>query len=228
MTASTDSTAPVVDHDLEVAKLEAVEMYAATVTAWYATAMEFDRTVVTLSAAAIGLLVALATTGVTTLDRWEAHAFSAALLSFCIALGCMLAVFRLNKEYLVEMVVKRSKARQSHPFLAALDWTALIFFGLGAALAIVVAVATVQKKLASPKEVATMSNKSDSTSRVPVFDSVNKALAMHPEFGKSFNGAAQLQPSVTPVAPAQPVAAATPVVPDLITPAAQAASDPAK
>lgn len=74
------STAPPAapPQDPEAEKLERVEFYAASVAAWYATALEFDKTMITLSAAAIGLLGALATTGVTSLERWETYAFSAA------------------------------------------------------------------------------------------------------------------------------------------------------
>lgn len=211
------STAPPAapPQDPEAEKLERVEFYAASVAAWYATALEFDKTMITLSAAAIGLLGALATTGVTSLERWETYAFSAAIVSFSIALGCILSVFRLNQSYLVELAQKRLKARLSHPHLARLDLAGLIFFGFGATLTIVVAVSTIQKKLSSPSE-AQMSEKADSTKRVPVFDSVNKALAMHPDFGKSFNGAHQLQPQDPATAPTQAAAApasSTPAAP---------------
>jgi hypothetical protein len=46
-----------------------LQFYAASVAAWYATKLELDRTSVTLSAAATGLLVGLATSDVLSADR---------------------------------------------------------------------------------------------------------------------------------------------------------------
>lgn len=190
---------PKVDHDLDVAKQEAVEMYAAVVTAWFGTAMEFDRALVTLGAGALALLIGLATTGTNELSTLDANVFSAALLFFLISLASTLLVFKLNKGYLEEMAQKRADARTSHPWLRLLDWVGMLSFGIGALLSMYVGVAAIQKK-SVPSENITMSDKAKIVPKTPAFDSVNGAMNLN-TFGKSFNGATALIPKVSTPAP---------------------------
>jgi hypothetical protein len=194
-----------VNHDLEVVKLETVEMYSAIVAAWFTTAMEFDRALITLGAAALGLLIGLATTGVTELSALQANVYSGALISFCASLAFMLVVFKLNKGYLEEMVEKRAEARISHPVLKALDWAGMVSFGIGALLTMYVAISAVQKKSFTSDKVS-MSDKSKVTPNVPALDSVNGAMQMS-TFGKSFNGAMAMAPKVPVSAASTPISA---------------------
>lgn len=195
------------DPNQDEPKLERIEFYAATVAAWFATAMEFDRALLTLGAAALALLVGLATTGVTDLSVLEAFCFSAALVSFCISMGCILAVFKLNKRYLEEMVHSRDQARVSHPGLKRLDWCGLIFFGLGAFLAMYVAISAVHKKAASTDKV-NMNDKNKSSQGHPAFESVDGAMRMRS--GNSLNGAVAMAPRATPASKPAASAPSTP------------------
>ncbi|MBB4225507.1 hypothetical protein [Variovorax guangxiensis] len=179
-----------------------VEFYAASVQAWYATAMEYDRSLVTLSAAAIGLITGLATTGATEVSPIQATAITGALAFFCITLTCALSVFRLNKVYLQDMVNPGTTPRKPHAALHALDWVAMASFLIAALLTISVAVSFIHSKVKVPEM-------SKETKSVPTFDSVLNAANLHPDFGKSFAGAANMQPAPLN-APRAPAPAPTP------------------
>lgn len=165
-----------------------IEFYAASVQAWYATAMEYDRSLVTLSAAAIGLITGLATAGAAEVSPVQATAITGALAFYCITLACALSVFRLNKDYLQDMVNPGTAYRTPHAALQTLDLVAMACFLIAALLTIGVAVSFIHSKVKVPEM-------TKATKSVPTFDSVLNAANLHPDFGKSFAGAANMQPA---------------------------------
>jgi hypothetical protein len=112
-----------------------VEYYSAIVQAWLGTRMERDRTIVTLSAGGIGLLVTLLTAvGVST--PWAIVPFIGAFLGFSTALGVAIAIFKLNADYLEAEITKKTE----RPPLGKLDWVMMISFGLGVIFSIVIGI----------------------------------------------------------------------------------------
>jgi hypothetical protein len=69
--------------------------YAATVTAWFNTRMEHDKSLLTLSTAAIGVLIALASK-ITLNSLALLILYIAALLSFILSLAAVLWIYRQN------------------------------------------------------------------------------------------------------------------------------------
>lgn len=83
--------------------------YSILLSTWIETKMERDKTLVTLSAAAIGLLVTILTTvGVKSL--WEIPLFAFAVTSFLATIWSSITIYQLNSEHL-ENTIKGSSTR---------------------------------------------------------------------------------------------------------------------
>ena len=184
-----------------------VEFYAASVTAWYASALEHDKSIFALAAGAIALLVTLLTT-VGFEELASLVLFAIAILSFLVTIASLLQVFRKNQDYIQQMLV--SGRVENHPTLKLLDRTAQISFGVGvlfaAAVGFNVAITSFHKKQAEKEHAMATENKSTQTQRAHAFDSVNGAASLQPRT-KSFQGAANLQPAASAPAPVPTVAA---------------------
>jgi hypothetical protein len=122
-----------------------VAFYSAVVSAWIETKMERDKTIVTLSAAAIGLLVTLLTTGggTTPFALWL---YAGAFLGFSVAAVCSIVIFDRNSVFL-EKVVKGTTSNSKT--LSRLDRITLTFFALGVIFTILIG-ATAALRLGVP------------------------------------------------------------------------------
>jgi hypothetical protein len=169
-----------------------VEYYAAKANAWFNTNLEYDKSLLMLSAGAIGLLVTLLTTvGVDSITLL--FIFFGAVISFVICLFSVLAIFSRNAKHLEDLIAGK---RGNDQLLGFLDTLSIISFVVGVLLAAIIGLATSTSILLS-KEV-TMSEKNNSNqSTVPLRDSFNKAEnnATQPsDMIKSFNGAQNVAP----------------------------------
>jgi hypothetical protein len=118
------------------------DSYEATLRdAWLATRMERDRSILTLSAGGIGLLVALMTA-----RRPESSGqmviYLFASIAFVTALIAGLMIFKRNATYLeAELAAWRAgKTDLGDAGLVQLDWTLLVAFVVGVVLTILVAI----------------------------------------------------------------------------------------
>ena len=187
-----------------------VHWYSATVNAWFSTRLEHDRSLLALSAGAIGLLVTL----LSTVGVWSAEGallFGAALLAFFVSLVAVLWIFRRNATHLTE-TIKSNVA--SDPVLRALDVIAIGAFLFGVVLASIIGVSAAVHSL-KPSEVG-MSDEQKIQSQIGN-DSFNGATSMRPQgdlVKKSFEGAMALRPAPA-AAPIQqePVSAPSEPVP---------------
>src|SRR5207249_3464107 len=152
--------------------------YSAVVSAWIDTKMERDKTIVTLSAGAIGLLVTLLTT-VGAKTPWAIALYAGAFVSFGAATVCTIVIFHRNSDYL-ERVVQGSESKSK--LLGWLDRLSLIFFGLGVIFAILIGANRLSSGV-SMKEQAKIQPDTTATS-----DSSKEI--------KSFNGIQNLKPPV--------------------------------
>jgi len=122
---------------------KSVAYYSAIVGAWIETKMERDRTIVTLSASAIGLLVTLLTAvGVKTV--FTLWLYAGALVGFGVAAISTIIIFHRNATYL-EKVVQGTTSKSK--MLGWLDRITLIFFGLGVILTILIGVTAARNSL---------------------------------------------------------------------------------
>lgn len=195
-----------------------VEYYSAAVTAWFGTALEYDKSLLTLSAAGIGLhLTLLTTVGLRSAEGLVLYI--GLIVCFTASLLAILRVFRLNQKHIEDIISGRVTG--SDPGLARLDLFAIVSFGAGVVLTAIVGISAAVYSY-SEKEISVANNAKPSKS-APTFDSVNGAAKLQPstQLEKSFNGAASLQSSASLPA-AQTVAAQAPAP----TPAPQAQTTP--
>jgi len=115
-----------------------VEYYAAKVNAWFNTRIEYDKSLLVLSAGAVGLLVTLLTTvGVNSCELL--FLFFVAISSFVICIIVVLAIFLRNTKYL-EALIAGNVA--DDPVLRFLDLLSISSFIIGIVLASVIGLLT--------------------------------------------------------------------------------------
>ncbi len=187
----------------ETRRLKEVEYYAAGVSAWYNTSLEYDKSLFTLSGGGVGLLITpLITLGVK--SGFLLLLYVAALFAFLTCLVILLAVFRLNRKHL-ELAIHKPNAGLD-PLLKKLDLAAAVSFGVAilctAAIGLTAGITSYSKK--------------ESEMGIE-----NKTNAVPDLFQKSFTGSGALspQPSSSVVAP-MPAAAPAAPTPTASTPAA--------
>ena len=164
-----------------------VAYYTAKVNAWFNTKFERDKSLLVLSAGAIGLLVTLLTTvGVNSFDLL--FIFAASMVSFLICIVTVLTIFSRNAKYLEDLIAGK---RTNDSILSFLDSLSIFTFILGVILASVIGLVT-----ATNVVIAKEANMSDKKESNLTFDSVNGASNLAPQGieKRSFNGAQNLAP----------------------------------
>jgi hypothetical protein len=187
------------EHDMDAA------FYAARVTAWFGTRLEHDKSLLTLSAGGIGLLITLlSTTGLKSIESLLLYIL--ALTSFVGCLGCVLWIFKRNAIHLEKVNLGHG---DQDPVLTILDTVAIASFGLGVLLSSVVGIAAGIHSF--QKQEISMSIE-DKGNRQTFSDSFDRVTNMQPQapLKRSFNNAASMKPDSSEPAPQQ---ATTPVTP---------------
>jgi hypothetical protein len=155
--------------------------YEPAVTAWFDTSLEHDKSLLVLSAGAIGLLVTLLTTiGVSSATAFILYI--AALIAFLISIGAVLFVFRRNKQYLHRVIT--TKTRENDPLLGLADTIALASFGFGIAFTVIIGIGTA---------IDSFSLKEHTMSKHGSDPNKGSAVQHSSDATKSFNGAGALQ-----------------------------------
>jgi hypothetical protein len=174
----------------DVKEQKDIQFHAGSVAAWYASSLEYDKSLLALSAAGIGLLLTLLTT-----DRISSVVmivlYIAAILFFLACVLSVLAIFRGNRTH-IEQVLSGKPALD--PILTVLDHVAITSFVVAVILTAVIGISTA---------VDSYSRKGKNMSEE------NKQAVVVPDFTKSFNGVGNLQSTASaPPAPAQAAAPA--------------------
>ncbi len=87
----------------EIREHKEIEFYAAAVNAWLGTSLEHDKSLLTLSAGGVGLLVTLlSTVGLHFADALIIYV--AALVAFTICLSAVLWIFKRNRAHLQDAI----------------------------------------------------------------------------------------------------------------------------
>ena len=186
-------------HDMtqeEIENQKRVEYYAASVNAWFNTSLEHDKSLLTLSAGGIGLLLTLLTT--VGLSSTEALLlYISAIASFVVALVAILVIFNRNRMHIEEIL--SGKSTSNDPLLIKLDATALWAFGIGVLFTAIIGI-TAAAHSYSTKEKDMTNETTKKTDAVPLRESFNGASSLQPstDFTRSFNGVGNLQPSPAP------------------------------
>ena len=155
--------------------------YTILLSAWIETKMERDKTLVTLSAAAIGLLVTILTT-VGVKYFWEIPLFAFAVISFLATIWSSITIYQLNSEHL-EDAIRGSSTKD--PRLEKYDKLSIRAFIIGSIASLIVGVSSASYQLINPKE-NKMTNQQKST------NSSEKPAALR----ESLDGLTKLSPSL--------------------------------
>lgn len=174
-----------------------VEFYSQGVAAWFNSALEHDKSLLTLSVAGIGVLVSLMQTAIDSICSLLLYA--GAILAFMVCLVSVLMIFKRNKKHILDVFNGQTT---DDSLLDVLDSSAsfsfLIAMLLSALLGISSAITTYGEK---GKKMANESTK-NTTQPVAAYDSVNGLAKLVPSnesfnhmanMQKSFQGMAQLQ-----------------------------------
>ena len=110
------------------------EYYAAQANAWFNTRLEYDKSLLVLSAGAIGLLVTLLTTvGVETFTLL--YIYIGSLICFIICLFSVLTIFFWNSKHLEDLIAGK---KTYDSLLAVLDKISIVTFIIGIILASII------------------------------------------------------------------------------------------
>ncbi len=166
------------------------------VEAWVTTRMDRDRTIITLSAAGIGLLITILTT-VGPSDRWQLWLYAASALGFGVAILASLRVLERNSEAIEHAIGARSEP----PKLVHLDHASRWGFAFGVTAFVAIAVLTALTT-ASHRETRQMLEPNDtstSSGQTPLQKSLDGVTVLQPPAAQSPNTSAPQQQTGQPV-----------------------------
>lgn len=158
----------------DINQMKEVEFYAANLNAWFNTRFEHDKSLLALSAGAVGLLITLiSTVGVKSVEILILYILS--LACFVVCLGALLWIFRRNAKHLEDVVRETAIDDQ---LLNTLDRTAVSSFMFGVILSAIIGISTAINSYID--EVTEMTEKTKNQGSVFVKDSVSGITSMRP------------------------------------------------
>ena len=172
--------------------------YSVLLGAWIQTKMERDKTLVTLSAAAIGLLVTILTTvGVKSI--WEVPFFAVAVTSFLVTIWSSLVIYQLNSQHL-EDAIRGSSVKD--PRLEKYDKRSIRAFIVGAVSALIIGILSASFQVLTQEESAMTDKENTSQNaekKTTLRESVNGVTNLNPNatVKKSLDGITDLSPQAT-------------------------------
>lgn len=185
-------------------KEKEVAYYSACVNSWFATRMELDKSLLTLSAGGIGILVTvLSTAGLNSIASIILYIL--ALVFFLVCLFVVLWILRENSEYLAkancghepdEKLLKRLDTIASASFLIAVLFSSVI------GISIAVDSFRLQEENMSTKKFGPVTHAQDSV------QGVNRMQPVHMQ--NSYGGATSMKPKPSSAAPAAAPASTQP------------------
>lgn len=167
--------------------------YSNLLTAWFNTKLEHDKSIFTLSAGGIGLLIGLITTkGVNSPE--SLLLFIGATTCFIACLIMLLLIFKENASY-IEKVLENSNTKENH-LLQKLDKLTILSFLLGI---IFTSIIGISMAISSMNEKGRYMSNNDThhgnqSELRESFDNLNK-LKPSGNLDKSFDGAGKLKPN---------------------------------
>ncbi len=162
------------DTQPDINQMKEVEFYAANLNAWFNTRFEHDKSLLALSAGAVGLLITLiSTVGVKSVETLILYILS--LACFVVCLGALLWIFRRNAKHLEDVVRETAIDDQ---LLNTLDRVAVSSFMFGVILSSIIGISTAINSYID--EASGMTDKTKNQGTVFIKDSVNGITSMRP------------------------------------------------
>lgn len=182
------------DTQPDINQMKEVEFYAANLNAWFNTRFEHDKSLLALSAGAIGLLITLiSTVGVMSVETLILYTL--ALACFVVCLGALLWIFRRNAKHL-EDVVRETAINDE--ILNILDRIAVASFMFGVILSSIIGISTAIHSYA--EKATEMTDKKITSNSVIAQDSFAGISAMKPASKEqaSINNINNMRPATAP------------------------------
>ncbi|MBE0379223.1 hypothetical protein [Pseudoalteromonas prydzensis] len=172
----------------DLKKLLSVEYKSQTYASFYTTAMEKDKSILTLSVAGIGFLVTLLKLA-SYLNIYDMVFFFVAAVSYLSAIFLIITLFSKNASYVIDLVNDRDTTLKNFE-LMQLDKWAIRSFYLAIVMSLLMAISTSSALfLERNKE---MTNENKETTQKLVIDGNSYAQAS--DLKKSYQGASAMQP----------------------------------
>ncbi|MDZ4105034.1 MAG: hypothetical protein U1D41_02530 [Nitrosomonas sp.] len=170
-----------------------VQFYAAKASAWFDSRLEHDKSLLFLSAGAIGLLVTLLTSrGVNSIVLLILFFF--ATLSFLICLFSTLAIFKRNTKHLEDLI---AGGNSNDPVLGTLDSLSICAFTIGIVLTAIIGLTSATEEVLK-REIEMSKDKESGSKNIPLRESFNGTSKISPQTNepqkKSFDGAQKVAP----------------------------------
>jgi hypothetical protein len=183
----------------EITAQKEIEFYATATAAWFDTKLERDKSLLTLSAGGIGLLITLLSTiGIHSVEILILYA--AALFSFICSLVAVLWIFKRNAVHLEN--INRGQ-EGSDLVLDLLDNAAIFCFFLAVVLSSIMGISSAFYSFQTQESLMANGDKSRHMAN-DSFSGIKNMLPAQPEtLTKSFNNAASMKPAVPPPASTQ-------------------------
>lgn len=162
-----------------------VANYSVLLGAWINTRMERDKTLITLSAAGVALLVTILT-AIGVAHRWEIILYGVAFVCFVTTIVSSLRIYQLNSEH-IEKDIRGEGARD--PRLKSYDRRSFAAFMIGILMTIVIGVVAAVGEVAQSRNLDMPEDK-----KVPAVRRDYAEVEKH-----SLDGLHNLRPEVVPV-----------------------------
>jgi hypothetical protein len=154
--------------------------YTVSVTAWYNTSLEHSKSLLTLSAGGIGLLITLIKMQAT-LSSGMLVMYIIALLAFLVCLASILYIFRQNKAY-IKKVIHSNSNQERDAVLAILDDIAIWSFIIAAFFSVFIGIfPVINSYLDKVNQMSNEQNRQTSSNSTYIRESFNGASALRPQ-----------------------------------------------
>ncbi|MCK9189493.1 hypothetical protein [Acidithiobacillus sp.] len=184
-----DNEEKAVEREERLKESKEVEFYSQGMAAWFGTALEHDKSLLTLSVAGIGVLVSVMQTAIDSVASFLLYV--GAIFAFMLCLVFVLMIFRRNKKHIIDVFNRQITA---DPFLVVLDSAASCSFFIAMLLSAALGISSAINTF-SDKGNEMSNDKTKSTSKpVAAYDGFNDVGKLKP-VSESFNQMAKLKNS---------------------------------
>jgi hypothetical protein len=192
-----ENTAQHVDRQNSLNDSKQTEFYSQGVSAWFNSALEHDKSLLTLSVAGIGVLASMMQTAIDSVCSLLLYA--GAILAFMVCLMSVLMIFKQNKKHILDVINGQAK---NDPILGILDSTAIVSFSIAMLLSALLGLSSAITSYTDKGKKMANENTKNTSQPVATYDSVNGAAKLNTgaesfndmvSLQKSFQGMAQLQ-----------------------------------
>jgi hypothetical protein len=173
------------------------EFYSQGVAAWFNSALEHDKSLLTLSVAGVGVLVSMMQAAIDSVCSLLLYA--GAILAFMVCLVSVLMIFKRNKKHILDVFNGQAT---DDPLLGFLDSSASFSFFIAMLLSALLGISSAITIYSDKGKKMANENSKNASQPTVVYDSVNGLAKLNPA-NESFNQMVNLQRSFVGMAQLQ-------------------------